>query len=190
MNASEPTPPTDGPQLEYLLARALPTLKRVAAGLMCGRLRQRCSTSDLVQSAMLDAIRCYPAYAGKHESEFVGWTLRILERNTADRLRRLRAAKRDLGRDTDGSRFEELQEDAATPAVVAGDRERLAQVVRALRHLDRKQRRVLRMVAVHGRSHAEVAALLGCSEGACRVLLTRARAALLVAIARAGGHDG
>jgi RNA polymerase sigma factor (sigma-70 family) len=190
MTASEPTPPERSPQLEHLLECALPRLKRVAASLMCGRLRQRCSTSDLVQSAMLDAIRCYPTYAGEHESEFVGWTLRILERNTKDRLRRMRAGKRDIGRDTEGSRFDQVAGDAAPPAVIAGDRERLTNVVRALRHLDRTQRLVLRLVAVRGYSHAEVAAFTGRSEGACRVLLTRARAALLVAIARSGGHDG
>jgi RNA polymerase sigma factor (sigma-70 family) len=189
MSVSEPTPGAREPQLEHLLAHALPTLKRVAAGLMCGRLRQRCSTSDLVQSAMLDAIRCYPAYAGERESDFVGWTLRILEHNAKDRLRRMRAGKRDIGRDAGGSHFEQVAGDAPPPAAIASDRERLARVVRALRNLDRKQRRVLRLVAVQGHSHAEVALLLGCSEGACRVLLTRARAALLVAIARADTHD-
>ena len=47
------------------------------------------------------------------------------------------------------------------------------------------QRRVLQIVALRGGTHAEAAQKLERSEGACRVLLARARAALLVAMAKA-----
>jgi DNA-directed RNA polymerase specialized sigma24 family protein len=53
------------------------------------------------------------------------------------------------------------------------------------------QQRILQIVVLRGGSHADAARTLNRSEGACRVLLTRARAALLIALARLGddAHD-
>lgn len=183
-------PSPQPPALEQLLERALPTLQRAAPGLMCALLRQRCRTSDLVQSALLDAIRSFPGYGGKGESEFVGWTLRIMERNTLDRRRRLLADKRDVARERDGSAIADAAALQGSPADAAGDREQLVRVARALRRLPDEQRRVLQLVALRGQGHAEVARTMNRSEGACRVLLARARAALLVAVARQGRDVG
>jgi RNA polymerase sigma-70 factor (ECF subfamily) len=172
--------------LDRMVERAMPILRRAAPGLMGAMLRQRCRTSDLVQSALADAVRSFPQFAGKDEADFVGWTMRIMERNSIDRRRRLLADKRSIGRDVeDGDALlASMNANAPTPDQIAIDREALARMARALRKLPFEQRRVLQMVALRGCSHAEVAARLERSEGACRVLLARARAALLVAMAR------
>jgi RNA polymerase sigma-70 factor (ECF subfamily) len=174
---------TDG--LDRLVERAMPILRRAAPGLLGALLRQRCRTSDLVQSALADAVRSFPSFTGRDEGDFVGWTMRIMERNSIDRRRRLLADKRDAGRELpDGEVALAMPARSPSPSQVAIDREALARVARALRQLPFEQRQVLQLVALRGASHAEVAARTGRSEGACRVLLARARAALLVTMAR------
>ncbi len=175
---------TDG--LDRMVERAMPILRRAAPGLMGAMLRQRCRTSDLVQSALADAVRSFPQFVGQNESDFVGWTMRIMERNSIDRRRRLLADKRAIDRDVgDGETLlASVTANTPSPGQIAIDREALARVARALRKLPFEQRQVLQLVALRGYSHAEVAQRLDRSEGACRVLLARARAALLVAMAR------
>ena len=86
-------------ELSKLVATATPALKRMAPRLMGAALRQRCRESDLVQSALVEAIASIPSFKGRGEDEFVGWTLRIMERNAIDRQRRLMAAKRSIKRE-------------------------------------------------------------------------------------------
>ena len=174
--------------LDHLVAQALPVLKRAAPALMGALLRHRCRTSDLVQSALADAIRSFPHFAGAGETEFVGWTLRIMERNSIDRQRRLLADKRSAAREIGEPGLCELQTAQPSPCQVAIDREALLRMAKALRRLPLDQRRILQLVGLRGCSHAEAARLLGRSEGACRVLLARARAALLVTMARQASH--
>jgi RNA polymerase sigma-70 factor (ECF subfamily) len=195
--AAEPDP-TDGRSprgesaaLARLVEHAVPILRRVAPTLMDAALRERCRTSDLVQSALCEAIVSMPAFRGNQESEFVGWTLRIMEHNAIDRRRRLSAQKRRLDREQGGqSEISRHAGSERSPSQVAIDREELVRMAKAMRRLPAEQRRVLQLVALRGMSHAEAAEVLGRSEGACRVLLARARAGLLVAMARcADGAD-
>ncbi|MCK5940596.1 MAG: sigma-70 family RNA polymerase sigma factor, partial [Planctomycetes bacterium] len=184
----------DGPdlprdlELSELVASATPVLRRMAPRLMGAVLRQRCRTSDLVQSALVEAIASIPSFRGKNESEFVGWTLRIMERNALDRQRRLTARKRSVEREQPEGEFglHHLAGDGQSPSQTAIDREELLRIAKAMRYLPTDQRRVLQIVALRGGSHADAARTLGRSEGACRVLLARARAGLLVAMAKAG----
>lgn len=169
------------------LVDAAPILRRVAPGLMGPVLRQRCRTSDLVQSALADALAALPSFRGERDTEFVGWTLRILEHNALDRRRRMLAERRSVDREQADDGTAPMDGRAAggpTPSQTAIDRDELARMARAMRRLPEEQRRVLHLVALRGRSHAEAAAELGRSEGACRVLLARARANLLVCMAR------
>ena len=70
----------------------------------------------------------------------------------------------------------------------AMNREELVRIARAMRELPVDQQRILQIVALRGGTHAEAARQLQRSEGACRILLARARAALTVAIARGDGE--
>lgn len=174
-------------ELSKLMATATPVLRRMAPRLMGAGLRQRCRESDLVQSALVEAIASIPTFRGKSEDEFVGWTLRIMERNAIDRQRRLMAAKRSIRREQDEGEvsLQDLAAPAHSPSEAAVDREALLRIATAMRSLPADQRRVLQIVALRGGTHAEAATKLDRSEGACRVLLARARAALLVAMAKA-----
>ena len=177
--------------LDRLVAHATPVLQKVAARMMGAALRQRCRTSDLVQSALVEAISSMPSFRGKADSEFVGWTMRIMERNALDRQRRLMTKKRRLDREEGGGDLclQGLVADEASPSQVAINREELLRIAMAMRKLPDDQRRILVIVALRGGSHAEAARILGRTDGACRVLLARARANLLVVMARTDNHD-
>lgn len=155
------------------------------------KLRQRCRTSDLVQSALVEAIASMPSFRGQKDSEFVGWTMRIMERNALDRQRRLMTRKRRIDReDADGDlSLQNLAAGEASPSQVAIDREELLRIAVAMRKLPDDQRRILQIVALRGGMHAEAARVLGRTVGACRVLLARARANLLVCMAKPDEHD-
>jgi RNA polymerase sigma-70 factor (ECF subfamily) len=188
--AHEPEPRESDPELLRLLANAAPVLRRVAPSLMGAVLRQRCRTSDLVQSALADAVASLPSYRGQGEAEFIGWTLRILEHNALDRRRRCLADRRHVDREqsnAEGRLLEQQADHGRSPSQVAVDREELTRMAKALRKLPAEQRRILQVVALRGCSHAEAARLLDRSEGACRVLLARAKANLLVIMARLAG---
>ncbi len=173
-------------ELSNLVATAIPVLRRVAPGMMGSLLRERCRTSDLVQSALVEAIVSMPTFRGQKESEFVGWTMRIMEHNVLDRQRRLLTRKRRVDREQgeDIVPLQSLASKSASPSEVAINREELLRIAKAMRQLPDDQRRILQIVALRGCSHAEAARILGRSEGACRVLLGRARARLIATMAR------
>ncbi|MFK7739068.1 MAG: sigma-70 family RNA polymerase sigma factor [Planctomycetota bacterium] len=174
--------------LSRLVENAIPVLRRAAPGLMGAALRERCNTSDLVQSALVEALSSLPSFRGRDDSEFVGWALRIMERNAIDRRRRLNTKKRRIDREVpdDGLTLQHLTASEGSPSKAAIDREELLLIAQALTTLPVDQQRILQIIALRGGSHAEAARVLERSEGACRVLLSRARAALLVAMAREG----
>jgi RNA polymerase sigma-70 factor, ECF subfamily len=172
-------------ELSQLVANATPVLQRLAPRLMGAVLRKSCRTSDLVQSALVEAIASIPSFRGESESEFVSWTLRIMERNALDRQRRLTARKRDVEREQPAYEgLRSLVDASNSPSQAAMDREELVRVAKAMRQLPVEQRRILQIVALRGSSHAEAARQLDRSEGACRVLLARSRANLLVTMAQ------
>jgi RNA polymerase sigma-70 factor (ECF subfamily) len=182
--ASEGAPSAD---LRGQFARAEAVLRRAAPRLMCSTLRERCRVSDLVQSTLAEALRALPDYRGKDPSEFVGWTLRMLEHNAADARRRWQAGRRSIEREVasdDSAVLAHQARGVRSPSEIAIDREELRRMARAMRSLPADQRRVLTLVAMRGASHAYAAAAMGRSEGACRTLLARARSSLLVAVAR------
>lgn len=191
-----PTPPTNAPAEKPpgdRFAEVELVLRRIAPRLMDPVLRQRCRISDLVQSTLADAVASLPSFRGDGTTEFIGWTVSILEHNALDRRRRLLANRRHIDRERPCDEIAPLESKPGcgpSPSQTAIDREELKRMAQAMRRLPPDQRRVLHLIALRGRSHAQAAAELGRSEGACRVLLARARANLLVCMARASGHGG
>lgn len=172
--------------LSRLIECALPVLQKAAPAMMGAGLRARCRTSDLVQSALVEAVASMGSFRGQGDSEFVAWTLRIMEHNVIDRRRRLQAQKRSADREHDEGEItlQHLVAAGAAPPDQADDREQLLNIVEAMMTLTVDQQRVLQLVALRGASHAEAARRLQKTEPACRALLARARSALLTEMAR------
>lgn len=178
--ASDPPP-------NHRFAEVELVLRRLAPRLMDPVLRRRCRISDLVQSTLADAVAALPSFRGDGTTEFIGWTVSILEHNALDRRRRLTANRRHIDREQQcdaSTPIEGKPGSGPSPSQTAIDREELKRMAQAMRQLPDDQRRVLHLIALRGRSHAQAAKELGRSEGACRVLLARARSNLLVFMAR------
>ncbi len=156
---------------EYLrlLARA-----RVGRGL-----RTRLDPSDLVQETLLEAQRDFRQFLGASDGELAVWLRRILARNLADQVKHHQSQRRDLAREQPldpliEQAHESLSAGLSTPSAQAVRREQAVLVAQALAKLPADYREVIVLRHLEGRSFDEVAAALGRSSGAVRMLWMRA----------------
>jgi RNA polymerase sigma-70 factor, ECF subfamily len=116
------------------------------------------------------------------ERSFATWLYTIARRTAWNELQCAghRTARFSELSDADQHRFEAQEAGSHDPPpeeqVLAAARR--SQVQQALQTLPRDQRLCLVLREYEGRSHREIGAILGCSEGAARVLTHRARRAL------------
>jgi RNA polymerase sigma-70 factor (ECF subfamily) len=145
-----------------------------------GVLGDTADVDDAVQQAFVQAFAAISSYAGG--ASFATWLTRIALNEALMRARRARQATRV-------ARLEVPPGPAESPEQAAAAREAMAHVEAAAVRLRPVHREVLQLRHVTGLSLAEIAGHLGVTEGAVKVRLHRARAALrraLVAPARPG----
>lgn len=169
----------DLPALRELLGHYLPELAlyvRLNAG---ADVLARESVSDVTQSVAADVL---PALAGQSFADvggFFAYVRRAALHKLIDKQRHHRAARRDLHREVDGAVVPDAFDlpghlrDVLTPSGHAIAAEDAALLARALQRLPDDQREVVTLARLVGLPHAEIAQVLGRSEGACRMLLSR-----------------
>ncbi|MBK8975781.1 MAG: sigma-70 family RNA polymerase sigma factor [Planctomycetes bacterium] len=165
--------------VDVLLARYLPALRafvRLKAG---GLLLERESCSDLAQSVCRDVLENAERFRFGGEAEFRKWLFTTAMRKIADRYehwgaRKRRADVQPLGDDEALVGYRAIY----TPSHQAMAREELERVEAAFDRLAPDKQQVILMARLMGLPHAEIARELGRSEGAVRVLLSRALAEL------------
>lgn len=131
---------------------------------------------ECVQDAFVRALRALKADPDR-EIALKGWLYTIVRNACLDLLRR---PSRSIGLDEFGST---LSDGRADPHATLMRRESLTDIVVGLRALPARQRAALVGHELEGRSHAELATVLGVSEGASKALLHRARAGLQATLA-------
>jgi RNA polymerase sigma-70 factor (ECF subfamily) len=146
-------------------------------------LRVRLDPSDLVQETLLEAHRDFRQFAGSSEKELVAWLRRILVRNLADQVKRHKAQARNWGRqesleallDRSSSAAEEaLAKGISTPSAQAARREQGVLLADALARLPPDYREVIVLRNLEHLKFDDIAARLGRSAGAVRMLWSRA----------------
>jgi RNA polymerase sigma-70 factor, ECF subfamily len=146
-------------------------------------LRLRLDPSDLVQETFLEAHRDFPRFGGTTERELLAWLRRILARNLADQARRQKAGLRDYRRqvsleailDRSSARMQQaLVAVVASPSAAASQREQAVLLADALADLPPDYREVIILRNLERLRFDEVAARMGRSPGAVRMLWTRA----------------
>ncbi|MCA8963506.1 MAG: sigma-70 family RNA polymerase sigma factor [Planctomycetes bacterium] len=166
----------DRPALDRVLSALQARLRAAATNRLGGPLRAKMATSDLLQTTYVDVVRSIGEFRGEDPESFVAWIMRIMENNLRDRLRfygrQRRAPEEQLDQPLDGP------DKGPTPSVEAMQVEHLAAVGKALAELPEDQRRVLQMRVFERREYDDIAAAMGRSQGALRMLLSRARATL------------
>jgi RNA polymerase sigma-70 factor (ECF subfamily) len=167
----------------HLLAQYENYLRLMARALTGATLKSRVDPSDLVQDAFLEAHRDFPVFAGATEGELLAWLRRILARNLADSARHQKAALRDHRRQQSLESLLEKSSDsvqqalaatASTASSVASRRERAVLLADALETLPDDYREVVILRNLEGLRFTEVAARMGRSSGAVRMLWARA----------------
>ena len=176
----------DDRALSSLFRSAELPLQELARTLVGDRLRAKVRTSDLVQSTFAEAVGSWSSFRGATEAEFFQWMRRILENNVRDKHRHFTTLRRNSDREVeaDASELQRCVDQRKLPSEQASLRDELDGLTEAISTLPLDQRRVLLLAAARGLSHREIAARMNRSEGACRVLLSRARANLVARLAQ------
>jgi RNA polymerase sigma-70 factor (ECF subfamily) len=162
-------------------------LRLLARSVIKPTLRVRVDPSDLVQETFLKAAREFPAFAGEGEPELVVWLRTTLVRTLSDLVKFHRAKGRDLRREEpldavlDRSSVEAdraLVAAGASPSAAAAGREQAVLLADAVARLPPDYREVFILRNMEHLPFDQVAARMGRSAGAVRILWTRAIARL------------
>lgn len=176
--------------------QAAETLLRMHASGLRGFLEKRAGdlvqakegVSDLVQSTFREVLQDLDDVEYEDEVHFKHWLYQQALRKVVDKARYWRAQRRDAGREAgkdvgpDDSMESRVlgvfEAELGTPSSAAIQKEDLKRVEAALARLSKEHRHVILMSRFMGLPHAEIAKQTNRSEGAVRVLLHRAVAAL------------
>lgn len=147
-------------------------------------LRQRESTSDLVQSTCREVLSHLDRFQFPDDTAFRRWLFVTAQRKIADRvdhhLAQKRAAAREERLASDGGAYDESLATCyrrfSSPSHRALVRDEIEQIERAFDGLTEEQREVVTLAHVVGLSRAQIAEQLGKSENAVRIVLHRALA--------------
>jgi len=152
---------------------------------MGGPLRARMQSMDLVQEVFVSALKDLTRFEYRDEGDFLRWLSKIAENRIRDNVKRFHAAKRDARREvpladatagSPGHGREPVR--LTTPSVIVSASEDLDRLETAMTMLKPEYHQVIVMAAIEGLSYQEIAAKLGRSADATRMLLARAMAAL------------
>lgn len=172
--------------VEDLLERYLPDLRafvRLRAGVA---LRQRESTSDLVQSTCREILTHRDRFQFPSETAFRRWLLTTAQRKIADRADHHAAEKRANAREeriaresgADDERLQASYHRFSTPSHRAQMTDEIASIEKAFDVLTEEQREIVTLAHIAGLSRREIADQMGKSENAVRIILHRALARL------------
>jgi RNA polymerase sigma factor (sigma-70 family) len=156
--------------LNRLLARYLPRLERWASGRLPSGVRTMLDTGDLVQDAVINALRHLDTFEIRTEGALLAYLRRAVNNRITDLYRR--AATR---RQVRGEMPEEIVAPGISPLVAAIGAETLEHYERALATLSDPERQAIVLRVELGLSYEEIAAQLPKpSADAARMAVTRA----------------
>ena len=159
----------DTDALEALFAKCLPSLRRWARGRLPGYARDLLETQDLVQEALVSALRNLDGFEARHEGGLQAYLRSALSNRIRDEIRRVRRRGPSV-------ELSELQpDDSASPLERAIGREAIERYETALQRLRPQDREAIVARIELQLSYLEVADALGKpSPDAARVAVTRA----------------
>jgi RNA polymerase sigma-70 factor (ECF subfamily) len=146
-------------------------------------LRSRLESRDILQTTLLKSFQRLAQFEGGDGPTLMGWLVRIAENEIRDQAdfqhRRRRDVAADVPLDAGGIEIPARVRSALSAAVLNEQAERLGA---ALEALEPDHRDVIVLRKLEELSFKDVAARMGRSEDACRMLLARAMVALTLAL--------
>jgi RNA polymerase sigma-70 factor (ECF subfamily) len=170
---------------QQLLARHRGRLRQMVAAHLDHRLAARIDPSDVVQEALADAARGLAAYLRERPLPFYPWLRQFARQRLLELHRRhIRARRRSVEREVPwGTALPDRSAEALADHLLASGTSPSRRLVRdelrrrvqaAMERLAARDREILAMRHLEEMSAAEIAAILGISQGAVRVRLLRA----------------
>jgi RNA polymerase sigma-70 factor (ECF subfamily) len=162
--------------LQTLLASFRPYVLVLTQALWIKRLQARLDHSDLAQDALLEAYRSFSAFRGTTVAELVAWLRALVLRTAGHTIRgHLETGKRDVTREQGGNGpLEWAADPGSSPSAQAIQHEQAARMAQTLARLPEDMQQVLLGRHMDSLSYADLARKLNRTEGAVRVLYTRA----------------
>jgi RNA polymerase sigma-70 factor (ECF subfamily) len=172
----------DQDALDELFSKYLPVLRAFLRLRMSPALRVKESCSDLAQSTCREVLEHLDRFDHRGEAGFRQWLFTTAWRKVAKKYRYYGRDKRDVGLEqpaaaaSDGGdeQLAQVYQTLSTPSRQLMRNEQIERLEAAFERLPEHYREVITLSRVVGLSHKEVAASMGRTEGATRVLLHRA----------------
>ena len=158
-------------------------LRLLAQTWLDSSLRGKYDRSDLVQETLIKANDRFDHFAGRTEGELVAWLRQILVRQLADAARRFHGATRDVRRERPVAKFLDASSCSLGRLLPAGDsspsesaqrREMSVLLADALAEMKDEYKDVVVLRNLQELSWPEISERMGKSQGAVRMLWTRA----------------
>ncbi len=179
---------SDSDELERLLERHLGDVQAYVRRNMGADLARKEAAEDLVQSICREALQSRGRFRYEGEAAFRRWLLQIALHKLIDRRRFYASERRadparaaDLPSEWDVQELAKLARSLGSPSGEAMLREDLARLAHALERLSESDRTVIRLIYIDGRTHADAAERMRCTEA-------QSRGRLFMALARLSTH--
>ena len=160
------------------LDRLRPALLAWAEAQTPAWVRAKVDPADLVQQTLLEGLRAADRLAGRPDPEVLAYLRRTLTNNVIDAARKYARTQQDVSPDAAAESSRRLADWLAAADTSPSDRaarnERYARLAAGLARLPDAQRIAVEWRYLHGAKVAEIARLLGKSDGAVMALLHRA----------------
>lgn len=146
-------------------------------------LRVKADPSDLVQETFLRATQHFPGFRGETEAELAAWLRQILAQSLTDLVRRYRTASRQVERERSISEFVEgsslslaamIGREASPSGLIPRDRDAGVLLAEALAELNPDDREVITLRNLEQLEWQQIAAKMGRTADAVRMLWMRA----------------
>jgi RNA polymerase sigma-70 factor (ECF subfamily) len=159
-------------------------VRRIVRFRMGPALRAQMESMDLVQEALMEAIKDLDDFTFSNDGDFLRWLSSIVENTIRDNVDRIHAAKRDVRKQVSLDRVSahtnhpghdaQLPAATTTPSVVLSLREDLDKLEQAMDRLKPQYREVLVLAKIEGLSCKEIAAKQNKNPAAVAMSLSRA----------------
>ena len=157
-------------------------------------LRVKLDSMDIVQDALLNALRGIEDFTYENEGDFLRWLSRIAQNALGHHLEKLHADKRDIRREIQldefgpntGGRLSGTPGPVkiTTPSVIMSRKEDLDKLEKAIDELKPEHKEVIVLAKIEELSYKEIGERLGKSADAVGMLLSRAMVALTIAFGK------
>jgi RNA polymerase sigma-70 factor (ECF subfamily) len=166
-------------------------IRRIVRIRMGREVRVKLDSMDLVQDALLNALRGLGDFTYENEGDFLRWLSKIAQNAFGHQVEKLYADKRDIRREvqldesgpTTGGRLAGTPGpmNFTTPSVIMARKEELDKLEKAIDELKPEHKEVIILAKIEGLSYKEIGKRLGKSADAVGMLLSRAMVALTIA---------